>query len=460
MKVLLIYPNVVESPKDISLGLGIISAMLKQKNHKVGLIDTTFRITKKEIIKKIKTFNPDLVGVTAATNDLYNAINICTLIKKIKNIPIVCGGYHATIAPEDIIKQDCFDIAAIGEAEYSFLKLIRSIEKGKINYNLKNLWFKNKGKIIKNPIGNLNQDLDKLPFADREFFDYQKYINSNRGLATFMSSKGCPFVCTYCINKVLIEKYKGKGAYLRFRSINNLFEEIKNVIKKYQVKEIEFYDDTFTLDKKRLKEFCERYPKEINLPFYINARVNAVTKEDFQILKKAGCVRVSIGIESGDTKIRNPVLKRNQTEEQIINTFKWAKEAGLKTYSFNMIGIPYETNESIKKTIELNRKVNPDYIGVSIFNAFKGTELYNLCLEKNWLNNTYSKSYFQSTNIKHPNFTSKQLKKIRDRFGFEVYRYKNKKRAYIDLIDKKLTKVPFYTKLRSLLIEKGIKKLI
>ncbi|MFA7707790.1 MAG: radical SAM protein, partial [Candidatus Pacearchaeota archaeon] len=261
-------------------------------------------------------------------------------------------------------------------------------------------------------------------------------------------------------NKVLIEKYKNKGKYLRFRSITNLLEEIKQVIKKYNVKEIEFYDDTFTLDKKRLKEFCERYSKEIKLPFYINARVNAVTKEDFQMLKKAGCVRASIGIEAGDSNIRNPVLKRNQTEEQIINTFKWAKEAGLKTYSFNMIGIPYETRESIQKTIELNRKINPDYVGVSIFNAFKGTELYNLCLEKNWLTNTYSASYFQSTNVRHPNFTVKQLKKIRDRFGFEVYKNKNKKRAYIDLIDKKLTKVPFYTRLRSLLIERGIKKLI
>jgi len=460
MNVLLVYPNVVESPKDMSLGLGIISAMIKQAGHKVELIDTTFKITSSEISQKVKLFNPDIVAVTAATNDLYNAINICTLIKKIKKIPVICGGYHATIAPEDIINQDCFDMVAIGESEASFVKLIDSIEKGKINYTLPNFWFKNQGKIIKNPIGNLNQDLDKLPFADRKTFNYQKYIDSNRGLATFMSSKGCPFQCTYCINKVLIDKYQGKGTYLRFRSINNLFEEIKQVITNYNVKEIEFYDDTFTLNKSRLKEFCERYPKEIGLPFYINARVNAVTKEDFQMLKKAGCVRVSIGVESGDEKIRNPILKRNQTEQQIIDTFRWAKEAGLKTYSFNMIGIPYENKESIQKTIELNKKINSDYVGVSIFNAFKGTELYNLCLEKNWLTNKYSHSYFQSSNVNHPNFTLKQLKKIRDKFGFEVYKDRNKKRAYIDLIDKKFTKIPFYNKFRSFLIEKGIKKIV
>jgi len=460
MKVLLIYPNVIESPKDFSLGLGIISAMLKKEGYKVELIDTTFKIPKKEIIQKIKKFDPDIVAVTAATNDLYNAINICNLIKRIKKIPIICGGYHATIAPEDIINQKCFDVVAIGESESSFIKFVNSIEAGKINYKLKNLWCKKDGKVIKNPLGMLNQDLDELPFADREIFNYQKYINANRGLATFMSSKGCPFMCSYCINKFLIEKYKGKGAYLRFRSVDNLFEEIKQVIDRYNVKEIEFYDDTFTLNKERLKEFCERYPKEIGLPFYVNARVNAVTKEDFIRLKKAGCVRVSIGIEAGEEKIRNPILKRNQTEEQIINTFEWARQAGLKTYSFNMIGIPYENQESIKKTMELNRKINPDYVGVSIFNAFKGTELYDLCLKQNWLTKKYSKSYFQSTNVKHPNFTTKQLKKIRDRFGFEVYKNKNKKRAIVDLIDKKLSKIPFYTKIRSFLIEKGIKKII
>ena len=212
MKVLLIYPNVVESHKDISLGLGIISSLLKEKGHKVDLIDTTFKIHKKKIANKLKNFNPNLVAITVATNDLYNAINICNFIKSRKPIPIVCGGYHATISPEDIISQNCFDIVAIGEAERNFVKLVDSIEKRKINYKLKNFWFKKNEKVIKNKLGNLNENLDSLPFADREIFNYQKYIDSNRGLATFISSKGCPFQCTYCINKLLIKKYKGKDS--------------------------------------------------------------------------------------------------------------------------------------------------------------------------------------------------------------------------------------------------------
>jgi anaerobic magnesium-protoporphyrin IX monomethyl ester cyclase len=452
MKVLLVYPNIVESPKDISLGLAIISSLLKQHNHQVELIDTTFKLTDEEIINKAKQFQPDYIAVTAATNDLDNAIRITNIIKG--NAKTICGGYHATVAPEDCIKH--FDIVAIGEAEQSLIKLLENPD----NTNIPNLWIKTPTEIIKNKLSQLNQDLDTLPFADREIFDYQKYINSNRGLATFMSSKGCPFLCSYCINKVLIDKYKGKGKFLRFRSIHNLIKEIKEVTTKYKVKEIEFYDDTFTLNKERLKEFSEIYPKEIGLPFYINARVNAVTKEDFELLKKAGCVRVSLGIESGNPKLRNEVLKRFQTNQQIIDTFKWARQANLKTYSFNMIGIPYETKQTIKDTIELNKKCKPDFIGVSIFNAYKGTELYDICKNKGWLIENNSSSYFQSSNVKHPNFTVKELKKIRDSFGFQVFKHTNTKRAYIDLVDKKLAKVPFYSKARSFLIEKGVKKLL
>ncbi|MBS3162750.1 cobalamin-dependent protein, partial [Candidatus Woesearchaeota archaeon] len=157
MRVLLVYPNIVESPKDISIGLGIISALLKQNNHFVDLLDNTFGLTDEDIVDKVKVFDPELVAVTAASNDLNRAIEICTLIKKQKEVMVVCGGYHATVAPEDILKEDCFDVAAIGEAEYSLIELIDSIEKGEVDYSIENLWFKGKEKP---EIRHLNIDLD------------------------------------------------------------------------------------------------------------------------------------------------------------------------------------------------------------------------------------------------------------------------------------------------------------
>ncbi len=440
MKILLIYPNIVSSPKDISTALATISAVLKQGNHEVKLIDATFGITDKYIIKKIKQFNPKLIAMTVASNDFNYAVHISKLI----NIPIVVGGFHALIAPEDLIEH--FDYVCIGEGEYSILELANKLGKKQDISKIKNMWIK-KGN-IKNPLAPLIQDIDKIPFPDRSIFNYQKYINWNKGLATFISTRGCPYQCTYCINHYLIKKYKGQN-YLRFRSVNNLLKEIKQVISKYKVKAIEFYDDTFTVDKKRVLEFCNKY-KEIGLPFYINTQVNSVDKEMLYNLKKAGCKRVSIGIEAGNEKIRNQLLKRNMKQEQIINVFKWCKELKLETYAFNMIGMPYETKKQINETIKLNKIIQPDYIGVSIFNAFKGTEIYDFCKRNNLLKDI-PKDYFMESNIK-TNFTNKQLKRIRDSFGFKVYIKNKPLRAIIDLIDKKLYNMPYYALLRSKLI--------
>jgi len=454
MKILFVYPNIVESPKDISAGLAVLVAVAKKAGHEVSLIDSTFGISDSEITEKINAFNPDLVAVTTATNDFEYACHIASLIKQNKNVPIIAGGFHPTIAPEEVISKDCFDIICIGEGENSFLELLQKMRKNMPIDKIPNLWIKKNNKIIKNPLRELIKNLDAIPFPDREIFNYERYLDWNHGTATFLSTRGCPFQCTYCINHFLIKMYKGQR-YVRFRSIDNLFQEIRQVIGRYKsVKNIEFYDDTFTLDEERIKEFCRRYPIEIGIPFNINARVNAINPEIFKELKQAGCVRVSIGIETGDEHIRNDILKRNMSNQQIIDTFKMAREAGLKTYSFNMVGIPFETKESIQKTIQLNRDCSPDFVGVSIFNAFKGTEIYELCRKNGWLREDYSKSYFRDSNIRHPNFTIKELRKIRNNFGFNVFKSKKPLRAFVDLADRNLSQLDSYIFVRSKLIKK------
>lgn len=451
MKILFVYPNVVESPKDISQGLASLSAVLKKAGHKTALLDSTFGLANKEIIAKVKTFQPDLVAVTAASNDILNAVKITRLIREHTAAPTICGGFHPTVAPEDAIKYGCFDMICIGEGEYALLELAESLEKGEINTNIKNIWFKKPGGIIRNEPRPLIQNLDKLPFPDRELFDYQKYIRWNQNKATFITTRGCPFRCSYCINHALQKLYSGKGKYLRFRSVGNVIEEIKAVKQKYKFDSIEFYDDTFTLDKKCVMKFCKKYVEEIGLPFEINARVNAVDKEIFLALKSAGCTRVSIGIESGNEHIMNDVLRRDTTINKIKETFSWAKEAGLQTYAFNMIGLPFETKEEIEDTIVLNRDVCPDYIGISIFNAYPGTELYDVCKKNGWLaSETAAESYFKSSNIRHPNFTEKELNKIRNIFGFKVYFRKKPIKATLDLLDKNLSGISQYSLIRAL----------
>ena len=460
MKILFVYPNIVESPKDISRSLAILSALCREKGHEVCLIDTTFGLKESEIVEKAKNFNPDLIAITTATNDFNYSMRLCHLLKRSFVVPIIAGGYHPTISPEEVLSQKCIDIVCVGEGEEALLELLNAMEKKESINKIRNLWIKvqEKGKtrIIKNPIRSLIQNLDGLPFPDRELFDYKKYLKWNHGTATFLFSRGCPFNCTYCINSFLTRLNKGKGRYVRFRSVDNLLREIKEVMTKYgsHIKNVEFYDDTFTLNEEKVMEFCKKYKEEIDIPFNLNARVNAVNPELFKLLKEAGCVRVTMAIESGDEFIRNKVLKRNMSDKQIISTFRSARKAGLKVYALNMVGIPFETKEAVNKTIELNRKCKPHYVGVSIFNAFKGIELYDVCKKNNWLRDKYAKSFFRDSNVKHPNFSIAQLRRIRNSFGFKVFLTYNFPRALVDIIDRNMSQINSYILLRSKIIEK------
>jgi len=459
MKVLLVYPNITDYPIDISTGLASISSFLKKNKQTIELLDLTFSKSFSRIKKIIKDFNPGIVGIPIASNDYDFTIKTASFIKKITKAPIVCGSYYATIYPENVLSEDCFDIAVIGEGERTFLEIINALENKKSLKEIKGIYYKNENKIYKNPLRSYAENICDFPFPDKEIFNYDKYLKYNRGLATFISSLGCPYECSYCINHIFMNKF-GKKNYIRHKPVDYLINEIKSVISKHRVREIEFYDETFTFNKNRVKEFCSQYKEEIGLSFYINARVDTIDEEMLFYLKDAGCVRLSMGIETGDCNIRNNVLKRNQSDEKIINAFRLVKKTGLLSHSYNMIGIPFETKESIKKTIEINRICRPDFLAVSIFNAYPGTEIYEICKKNGWLKNEKGLSYFQTTNINHPDFSLKELKNIRDSFGYNVFKVSNYKRAVIDLVDKKMLKYKPYVYLRSNLIQWGIKNIL
>ena len=166
MKVLLIYPNIVESPKDISHGLAQISSLLKKDKHQVELIDTTFKLTKLEIINKVKRFDPNVIGITIATNDKEHAIRLLKLIKPYTHAKIIAGGFHTTIFPEDIIKEKEINGLCIGEGEYPFLEFTNNLQNKKKITEIPNFWYKTSNGIIKNPIRNIIDDVDKIPFPD------------------------------------------------------------------------------------------------------------------------------------------------------------------------------------------------------------------------------------------------------------------------------------------------------
>ena len=444
MNVLFINPNVTGLTY-LNFGIAYLSAMLKSAGHTTGLVDLTFGLKEDGIISQTKNFDPDIICISSKSTEYPTALQVSKALKKDIAAPVFCGGIHPTVAPDEVISSGCFDGICIGEGEHALLELVTKMERGENYYDTPNFWFKDGNNVIKNDVMSLIAELDSLPHPDREIFYYEKYLTARDGQADFIFSRGCPFNCTYCINHYLQKLYRGKGVYTRFHCIAYVIDEIKSVMENYEITTLKFEDDTFNIDYKRLKEFCETYQKEIELPFECNLRADRCNEEMFKHLKRAGCERANIGVEAGNEDIRKNILKRDMSDEQIISAFRLAKKEGIHAMSFNMVGLPYETRDDIQKTIELNKKIDADSIQASVFVPFQGTELYMLCEEKGWLDKEKSTtSYYLGTTTNYPHISQKELLQIRRRFPYECYKDKSRVKASLLLLREYVT--PFYLK--------------
>ena len=444
MKVMFCYINVLGIPY-CDLRAASLSAVLKANGHKTSLIDFTFGLSYEKAMAQLKEFNPDILCMSARSTEFVPNVKFAEFLRtnNIK-IPIFVGGSHPTIDPEDAISHKCFDGICIGEGEYALLELVEKIERNQDYSNVKNFWFNRSNSIIKNPTRPLIEDIDELPMYDYELFDMKTYMKARNGQFDYIATRGCPFQCTFCINPTLQGIYKG-SKFVRHFSVDRIIKDLKYLVPKYNIREIIFFDETFNMNIKRLREFSEKYSKEINIPFECDARADLCNEEVMQLLKKANCDRINLAIESGDSEVRNKLLKKNISDQQIISAFHLAKKYGINTMSLNMIGLPFETKEQIQKTIDLNKKTMPDSLQVSIFNPFPGSELYEFCKKNNLIRKKdYSISYYTGTSLYNPNITEKEILEIRKRFAYESYKDRSKLKAYLLYIREALT--PYYLK--------------
>lgn len=457
MKILFIYPSIKLSPT-FSSGVGTLIAILKKTNHDVNLLILENTKFAKKLKQTIDDINPELILISCFSNSWEQVKLLASIIKTHYNLPIFVGGPHPTFNPESLVETEHIDAFCIGEGEGPVLEITDKVSKKEDFSSISNLWVrKSNGEIIKNTIAPLVGDLDQVPIPDRSLFPKQVLLN----YPNFLFSRGCPFSCSYCCNKYLRNLYRDKGNYIRMRSVDNALAEIKAVVREYGFKRLLFDDDSFNKNPKWFKEFSVRYKKEVGLPFICNTRSELLSGSVASMLKEAGCEQINIGVENGDEKLRKEVLKRPMSDQDICRAFSIAKKNKLRTFSFNMIGIPGETKESFRKTIDINRKLLPDQVQLTIYYPYNNTELGNLCDEKGLLINGKSHyDYLSDSILNLPDFSKKEILKSKFYFEYNVFKGINNKRAVLGLVKNFVYKRPkllgFLRRNRSILKKMGV----
>ncbi len=425
MKVLFIYTNInTIHPENYHFGLASIISYIKTYHDlSLKIIDNKKDIL--SIIDFINNYEPDVIGFTCVSSQFFYVNLISREIKKqFKDKIIVCGGVHPTLYPQCILETEYLDGIFIGETEEQFLEFLNKIEKGEDYKTTDNFAYKDdKGFLVKNDIVLKHPNLDVLPCPDRENFDYQKILNESDRMVQVVFSRGCPFNCTYCSNKAIRKVYEfDRNNYIRYRSPENCIKELEQLDNHYNFNKIWIIDDIFGMNKNWLDDFLQQYSERFSFPFMFHLRPNIVTDELMQKIRDAGGYRVLMSIESGNDYIRNSVMKRNISREEIINAFKLAHKYGMETVAPNIIGLPYETKTMITETIKLNAEVNPMNPAVSIFYPYKGSELFNLCVKEGWLDPQENKEHIEKKEsiLNYPQISKKEIQYYYDNFNYLI----------------------------------------
>lgn len=350
-----------------------LSAYLRSKG-----IDTKYikEADFNKAIKKIRQLKPDLLLYSAFSVEVNNFIKFDELLKKEINVKSVIGGPGPTY-DWSILERSTIDACCVGEGEYALTEFIQSGFK-----SVKNIIIREN----KEPVGYFPlTDLDSLPMPERNSVYSADNLLSLISSKQFLSGRGCPYRCTYCHNNAFNQMFKTCGNIVRKKSVSYLIDEIDVIKKRYSLKTVIFQDDTFIIDKKWLLEFCQRYPKEINLPFTCSIRANLMDEEIARVLKESGCIQAWWSIESGNSSIRNQVLKRNMNREQIIETGRLLNKFKIPSRITNMIGLPGEKFENMLETVELNIAVKPSIAVGNMYVPYPSLELTEYAVKNNFL---------------------------------------------------------------------------
>ncbi|MBA3047765.1 B12-binding domain-containing radical SAM protein [Patescibacteria group bacterium] len=422
MKILLIQPPFYGFQNIISnrlyLGLAYLGAVLEKEKHEVLILNGELYFDKikgvnekitinaddygkkftrdhyvyQKILKDISEFKPDIIAISFMTAVSTSAYYLAQYIKKsLPDVPLIAGGIHPTLVPNEPLKNN-FDFTVRGEGEITTVELINYINNKKDIEKITGISYKKNGQIVCNEDRPLITDLDTLPFpAFYLMKDYKKNTHSCKGIIT---SRGCPFACTYCASKLLWTQK------VRFRSPQNVVNEIIDRHKKYNITSFAFHDDTFTLRQSYVKEFCQlALSLDFKITWHCDTRVDTIDLPLLKLMHKAGCRHIYLGLESGSPKIQK-LIKKNINTEKVKQAIILSRRAGIETTVYFMAGFPDETEEDIKLSIKAMKELSPDYVIWSILTPYPGTEVWEIAKKQGLvdINNCDWEKYFHHYN--------------------------------------------------------------
>ncbi|PIV19176.1 MAG: hypothetical protein COS41_01885 [Elusimicrobia bacterium CG03_land_8_20_14_0_80_50_18] len=396
MKILLINPPYIQfsgiknsGGHAIPLNLAYLAGYLrKYLDCGIKVMDAeTHEMDYSDIRRGIVDYQPDIVGISTPTPVFNHVAAIAKIIKNINpGIFVIAGGPHPSAFPEEAINTGFIDFAVRGEGELTFYELAAMIAGGCDDYGrIKGIAYKKNDKVILTGERELIEDIDSIPFPARDLFNLDSYYQaptkkvSNFKSTSILTSRGCPYDCMHCISKLIWRRR------VRYRGVKTVVDEIEECVKKYGIREFNFYDDTFTLNKKRVIDICRTITeRKLDIAWICFGRINIIDKEMLEEMKKAGCRKISFGLESGSQKILD-IMRKNTTVDMGRKAVKAASDAGLSVHASFMLGNIGETHETIRQTIDYAKELDLDNATFFLTTPFPGTDLYTEALKSGCL---------------------------------------------------------------------------
>ena len=403
----------------LPIGLAYLAAVLDDKGHEVTVLDCpALDLNHNNLKTKLSSIAPDLIGITSMTPTIQSALLSAHIAKEAcPDSMVVLGGPHSTFMDKKVLaEEEAVDVVVRSEGEQTLVELADNVSNPNALRSIDGITFRKDGQVVRTPNRPFMENLDELPLPAYKFFPLEKYRLFGRRMLPIITSRGCPSQCSFCTSAQMF----GKG--FRARSPKNIVDELEWLRDEHGADAFTFYDDTFTLNKKRALDICEEIKtRAIGLPWDCQTRVSTVSKEILLKMREANCQQVFFGVESGCQQILDAV-KKGTTVKQNEKAIRLAKDVGLFVAVSVMIGYPGETKEMLQDTIDLIRKAEPDDVYICVATPYPGTELRRVVKETGLeMSNDWGLYDTITPVFTNPNLSLEDIRKLRTSFYNSFY---------------------------------------